>query len=81
MKAGVRLSDFRMDKLFSHLDENRSGAVDYREFMKQLAQCSRGSKSIGELPSWIKGEIPIQQALVRDAIRGRFQDAQQVDSQ
>jgi hypothetical protein len=78
MKIGIRVSSERMQKLFSFLDGNSNGAVDYSEFMQLLSRASRIAERNPRAQTWAKERDSMQEVLVRDAIRSRFQDAQQV---
>lgn len=79
---GLRLSDQRNARLFAYLDENRSGSVDFREFMMKLSRlarpCDHDNQGVVSIQSKGAGSDAILEALVRDAIRNRFQDTQQV---
>jgi hypothetical protein len=75
-KIGIRVSSDRMQKLFSFLDGNSNGFVDYSEFMQQLARASRSAEHNPRAQTWAKERDSLQEVLVRDAIRSRFQDAQ-----
>ena len=78
LKIGLRISSERMQKLFTFLDGNSNGSVDYSEFMQQLSRSSRITECTTRAQPWRKERDAMQEALVRDAIRNRFQDAQQV---
>ena len=78
MKIGLRVSSERMQKLFFFLDGNLNGFVDYREFMQQLSRSSRITERNPRAQTWAKERDSMQEVVVRDAIRSRFQDAQQV---
>uniref|UniRef100_A0A7S0M3T5 EF-hand domain-containing protein n=1 Tax=Cryptomonas curvata TaxID=233186 RepID=A0A7S0M3T5_9CRYP len=77
MKIGLRLSSGQIQKLFSFLDGNSNGSVDYREFMQQLSRSSRIAERNPRAQTWAKERDSMQEVLVRDAVRSRFQDAQQ----
>jgi hypothetical protein len=76
-KIGLRISAGRMQTLFSFLDGNSNESVDYSEFMQQLSRsCSAECNTRAQV--WGKDRDSMHEVLVRDAIRSRFQDAQQV---
>ena len=71
----------RVQKLISYLNTSGSGEISFQEFMQRLAQSSpfyKGNVCETKAQTRFKGENAIQHALVRDRIRGHFQDAQQV---
>jgi hypothetical protein len=67
-----------MQNLFTFLDVNSNGSVVYSEFMQQLSRSSRIAECTTRAQPWGKERDAMQEAFVRDAIRNRFQDAQQV---